>query len=75
MAENNFNKPLLLINKKPNGEQMVMNGYGFYMIPDLVIKYANRVLTDRERRLYYADKPKKIKMASLVVGLLVIIAT
>jgi len=49
-----FNLPLVLINKKPSGTQMVMNGYGFYMIPDLVMQYANRVLTDRERRLYYA---------------------
>ncbi len=49
-----FNKSLLLINKKPSGTQMVINGYYFYMIPDLVMKYANRALTDRERRLYYA---------------------
>ncbi len=54
MANDNYNKPLLLINKKPNGSQMVMNGYYFYMIPDVVMKYANRALTERERRLYYA---------------------
>lgn len=54
MANDNYNKPLLLINKKPNGSQMVMNGYGFYMIPDVVMRYANRALTERERRLYYA---------------------
>lgn len=54
MVENNFNRPLSLINKKPNGTQMLINGYYFYMIPDVVMKYANRVLTERERRLYYA---------------------
>ena len=54
MAKDNFNKPLLLINKKPTGTQMTDNGYGFYMYPSLVMGYANKVLTDRERRLYFA---------------------
>lgn len=51
---NYFNNPLELINKKPNGSQMANNGYGFYMYPTYVMEYANVVLTDRERRLYYA---------------------
>lgn len=54
MAKNIFNNPLQLINKKPNGTQMIANGYGFYMYPSLVVEYANKVLTDRERRLYFA---------------------
>ena len=54
MAKDNFNKALQLINKKPTGTQMTNNGYGFYMFPCLVMQYANEVLTDRERRLYFA---------------------
>lgn len=54
MATNTFNQPLELINNKPNGTQMKDNGYGFYMFPSLVVEYANKVLTDRERRLYFA---------------------
>jgi len=54
MANDNFNRPLMLINKKPNGTQMIDNGYAFYMYPSLVMEYANKVLTDRERRLYFA---------------------
>lgn len=54
MANDNFNKPLLLINNKPNADNMVSNGYGFYMFPTLTMQYANTVLTDCERRLYFA---------------------
>lgn len=54
MANDNFNKPLRLINKKPIGNQMINNGYAFYMFPDLVVMYANKVLKDTERRLYFA---------------------
>ncbi len=66
MKNDCFNNPLLLINKKPNGNQMISNGYGFFMIPTLVMEYANKTLKDTERRLYYAisgqaDKDKNGK--------------
>ena len=56
MSKYKFNEPLKLINKKPKGEEMIENGYGFYMYPSLVMSYINdnKVLTDRERRLYLA---------------------
>lgn len=54
MIQDNFNKQLRLINLKPTGEQMIENDYAFYMFPIPVMVYANKVLTDRERRLYFA---------------------
>ena len=54
MRQDNFHKQLRLINSKPNAEQMKENGYAFYMFPIPVMVYANEVLTDRERRLYFA---------------------
>ena len=54
MKQDRFNEPLRLINLKPTGEQMKENDYGFHMFPIPVIEYANKVLTDRERRLYFA---------------------
>lgn len=49
-----YNTPLALINKKPKGEQMTENGYGFYMFPSLVFIYACRALNLRELKLYLA---------------------
>lgn len=54
MANLKFNEPLKLINKKPKGEQMIDNNYGFYMYPSLVIAYASKTLTKRELCLYLA---------------------
>lgn len=49
-----YNTPLALINKKPKGEQMTENGYGFYMFPSLVFAYACKTLKPTELRLYLA---------------------
>ena len=49
-----YNTPLALINKKPKGEQMTENGYGFYMFPSLVFIYACKTLKPTELRLYLA---------------------
>lgn len=64
MPKYQYNKPLTLINKRPKGEKMTENGYGYYMFPSLVMQYANKALKDRERRLYFAisgqaEKDKK----------------
>lgn len=49
-----FNNPLILINKKPKGDHMTANGYGFYMYPSLVLEYACKTLKPTELRLYLA---------------------
>lgn len=54
MKIDNYNKSLKLINNKPNGNQMLENGYAFYMYPVPTIQYANKVLTPTERKLYFA---------------------